>query len=1084
MVNATGEKAFQEHVIDNLTAHGWERGTDQHVNATLALYPPALLKFIQTTQPEAWEEFKQVHYMNPEEEFCELVTRTREDKGTLQLLREGVTKNGRTFTLLYAKPDSERNPQAVKNYQGNIFTVVDEVHYEVRDNPANRIDLVLFINGIPVVGAELKNELTGSTCEHGEIQWRKTRNPNEPLLKPYTGCLVYFSISNMEASFTTLLDRGTTQFHPFNKGYNYGPGNPPNDMDNMGHLTYYIWENVWSKDTLTDLIFNYLHIETKQQNGIPQPLREGRLIFPRYHQLNLIQTIQQDLKQDTLPYGTGGSFLIQHSAGSGKTKSIAWLAHTCAQLHDSNDNPVFGAVIVITDRQVVDTQLQNAVKGISKHAHQVGVVDKNSKQLAGYLNSGKRIIVSTVQKFSYIKDMLQEVQNRTGSKFAIIIDEAHSGQTGTHAANVRDILDQDPKDEGTLLDDLVQKDILPDPAVSSRGNLTFFAFTATPREETLARFAPNGKPYHLYSMKQAIKEHYILNVLDNYVTYDVIVKLIYSGEDGLLYNPDFARRALNIKIRSDEDTLTHKAQVVLDHMLLNVIDKLSGQGKGMIVASSRFEVYRWWKEIKSLVEANPIKYGRIKHLAAFTGTLDVPDMDERVSDKTLNGFDDTQIPTKFKQGEYNLLIVAQKFQTGFDAPPLVFMALDRSLSGVVAVQTLSRLNRTMVGKTGVSVLDFASNADNIREAFKRFHVESTLSEARTVSLDDLQSTARQVYSYGLFTTTEVEEYATALQGLAVNPEDKALARTARERFLPIVKRINDMKETDPRKLEQFKSSAKGYLGDYLFFIQFNRMRDAGLRNLHILLQDVLKHTIRPYKVDDEGWLDYVSIQRAGEHSQKEDFRNWNDEEPGTGFHTESSVTGKKKRKVRQRVFNLDEPISIKELVQSFNSRAILAYFGHDPNDEMVEIVTYSKTAEPGKTVLPMVQETDEETGRKRIFLTPAETERIMKEIENIALSIVKDEKLLELAQGNSFERFKRMAEEQYLDEAFVDVTREMVMARPTEDSGDITDLITKYSHEEPFKRILMEVLLECVYQENTNKQIHASRTAGAEGNEQ
>lgn len=1052
-----GERAFQSDVLDFIVeTNGFQRGQDKKIDRELALYTGDLIEFIKHTQPEVYRYFSS--YINPEAELAELVARERKVTGTLALVQKGIPESGSrpAIMLYYPKPVSSKNPESQIAFESNIFTIVEEVHYGVKTQTKSEIDLVLFINGIGIAAIELKNELTGQKLEHAELQWKRDRNPSEALLTPNTGCLVYYAVSTGEASFATKLARMQTRFYPFNKGFNYGAGNDPRDADESGCRTYYLWHETWTKTGLNDLIFNYAYLDTDAtDNG---DITSRRLIFPRYHQLDLISKVRKDLLDADSKYPQGSSFLIQHSAGSGKTKSIVWLANLLSSVHDSEDKALFDSVIIITDRQVVDRQLRDALVEQSRHGDLIGVVDRNSRQLAQYLASGKRIIVSTVQKFSYIKKILEELQaSPEGHRYAIIIDEAHSGQTGEHAVQVRERLTGTSNPAKTikedseipLLDALALSNSLP---VSK--SLTFFAFTATPRAETIARFCPDGAPYHLYSMKQAIDEEYILNVLDNYVSYEIINQLSFKGEDTKLESTAEAKKALSAYVRKNTETLAYKVETVLNHMATQTVHKIGGEGKGMVVAGSRLEVYEWFKLVQSFIASDP-KYAKIKPIAAYTGVLDnLEGKEGSVSDEILNGFPDTNIPDKF-DADYNLLIVAQKFQTGFDQPKLCSMYVDRTLTGITAVQTLSRLNRKMPGKEGVCIIDFQQNAGSIRDAFAEYYVKAELDGVRVVTEKDLEATARQVYSYSLFNEENARNYSNALAILRSKGNRQDAVKQAREIILAVGDRIRLLEAEDKVQLDLFKRIAREYLSDYIFLAQFVPIESKTLKDLRVLLIDALQQMSHPASHDDS-WLDNIVVSLAGTHIVDEDFTDLTPS-PDKDKREPGASTG----------ISLDKPISISELLAGWNARLITG-------------LDIPKTIKVGGLIVkPEYIEIGSDPVKNEV---ESQEERELKEDCRIVFSAISHDitsnlhiSLRRYATGKSFDRFRDPESiKRVSDEIFKSLNRLLRKATNTRTEEPLRYVLSKYSQDDEdslFRSDLIDFILAAIYQEITNEQL-------------
>jgi type I restriction enzyme R subunit len=743
------EISFEDEICDHLAGAGWlyAEGDAALYDRARALFPPDLIAWVQATQPRDWEALVKNHGPAAEAILLDRIRKQLDDRGTLEVMRHGVELIGlrRPLVLAQFKPAMGMNPDIVARYQANRLRVVRQLHYS-RHNE-NSFDLVLFLNGLPVATVELKSDFTQSLIDAID-QYKIDRNPRpkgqppEPLLSFPGGALVHFAVSNSEVAMSTKLEGPATRFLPFNLGDHGAKGNPLNPD---GHRTSYLWEQVWAREGWLEILGRYLvnqKNDKKQITGV---------IFPRYHQLDATRK----LRAAVLAEGAGGKYLIQHSAGSGKTNSIAWSAHFLSDLHDEGDNKVFSTVIVVSDRRVIDGQLQEALFGFERTSGVVATIknegDAKSAQLAKALDEGKRIIVCTIQTFPFALAAVRELAATQGKTFAVIADEAHSSQTGEAASKLKQVLS--PEDLADLNDggEISGEDILAaQMAARARDDgVTYVAFTATPKAKTLELFGRRPEPgrpagpgnlpaaFHVYSMRQAIEEGFILDVLKNYTPYRLAYKLANEGRewDDKEVERDAALKGIMRWVRLHPYNISQKVLIVVEHFRENVAPLLAGRAKAMVVLGSRMEAVRWQLAIDRYIKAKNYHIGT---LVAFSG--DVTDKESapepltetsRELNPNLRGRD---IADAFKGDEYQLLLVANKFQTGFDQPLLCGMYVDRRLAGIQAVQTLSRLNRAHPGKDTTYVLDFINNADEVLAAFRTYYETAELEAATDPNL--------------------------------------------------------------------------------------------------------------------------------------------------------------------------------------------------------------------------------------------------------------------------------------------------------------------------------------------------------------
>jgi type I restriction enzyme R subunit len=737
------EISFESEICAALVSKGWhyQAGDAQLYDRKRALFTPDLVAWITECEPKAWEALERLHGANAEETLVERVRKSLDDRGTLDVIRNGVEIIGvrQKIQLAQFKPAMGMNPDIVRRYEANRLRVVRQVRYAQTSELC--LDLVLFLNGIPVGTVELKTDFT-QCVEDAVDQYRFDRlpqskgGPREPLLSFPSGALVHFAVSNNEVMMTTKLAGPATEFLPFNQGNDGGKGNP---IPPFGHPTAYLWERVWERASWLELLGRYLVAQRDEKKQIK------KIIFPRFHQLDATRKLQAAVLQE----GAGGRFLIQHSAGSGKTNTIAWSAHFLSELHDEEDEKVFSTVIVVSDRRVIDGQLQDALFEFQR-THGVVETIKNegqakSAQLAAALAGGKKIIVCTIQTFPFALQAVRELAATEGKRFAVLADEAHSSQTGEAAAKLREILSpeeiEDLKDGGEIdTEDLLAAQMA---ARASDKGITYVAFTATPKAKTLQLFGrpvnagqpvgPDNLPgaFHVYSMRQAIEEGFILDVLKNYTPYKLAFKLAQEGKE--LDEKEVERSAALKKImqwvKLHPYNIAQKVQVVVEHFRANVAPLLDGKAKAMVVLASRKEAVRWKLAIDKYIREQRYPIGT---LVAFSGEVNDPESAaESLSEGSaelnpaLKGRD---IRDAFKGEEYQLLLVANKFQTGFDQPLLCGMYVDRRLAGVQAVQTLSRLNRSYRGKDTTYILDFANSAEEVLAAFRTYYETAELED--------------------------------------------------------------------------------------------------------------------------------------------------------------------------------------------------------------------------------------------------------------------------------------------------------------------------------------------------------------------
>jgi len=859
------EIAFESAIEDHLLKKGgYTKGDPDTFDKQLCLDPTVLLSFIKETQPEEWAYLVNIQKGNAEETLNESLCRAlnSEYEGCLTVLRHGFKCYGKLFRVAYFQPASGLNPETQKLYAANRLTVTRQLQYSNRH--MKKLDLVLSLNGIPFATAELKNPLTGQTWVDAVHQYMNDRDPRDLIFQYKKRTLVHFAVDTDEVHMTTRLGKSTS-FLPFNMGDRKGAGNPENPK---GYKTAYLWEQVLQRDSIHDIISRFIHLEAKEVKLGEVTVKKETMIFPRYHQFDSVRKLVDDARKR----GTGNNYLIQHSTGSGKSLSIAWLAHRLSSLHDDNDKKIFNSVIVVTDRIVLDQQLQNTIYQFEHKRGVVEKIDKDSTQLAQALVTGVPIIITTLQKFPFVTEKIGTLPKRT---YAVIVDEAHSSQSGERAAELKGVLagglikeDAELKAmEESLFD--YQEEILK--VMAQRGrqpNISFFAFTATPKYKTLEVFGQPGldgkpQPFHLYSMRQAIEEGFILDVLKNYTTYETYYRLIKSIEEDPQVDKRKAAQALARFMSIHSHNIAQKTEVMVEHFQHFTRHKIGGKAKAMVVTSSRLHAVRYKKSFDDYIAKKG--YKGIKTLVAFSGTVIDPDSPNLTfTEVGMNeGIREKELPGRFSTGEYQVLLVAEKYQTGFDQPLLHTMYVDKRLSGLRAVQTLSRLNRINQGKEDTFVLDFVNRPKEIQDAFQPYYEQTIVGEQ--ANPDQLYELQAKILEYPVFYGKEVDEFAKIFYKPKEkqNPKDHAEMNACLD---PAVNRFKQLGE----KQEEFRKTLVAYKNLYAFLSQIIPFQDTDLEKLYSYLRFLLiklpKRTGPLYNFDDEVTLQYYRLQKISEGS--------------------------------------------------------------------------------------------------------------------------------------------------------------------------------------------------------------------------
>ncbi len=826
MAKITTEAAFEEHIEDVLLKqHGFFSAKQEDYDKALCLRPETVISFIRATQTKKWADYCEL-IGDKAQATRNLLNRIKEvvDKeGTLHVLRKGFDiHGGGHFNLCYFEPTNPVAEESRRLYQENLLHLQRQVKFSEKDEKS--LDMSIFLNGLPIFTIELKNQISGQNVGHAMKQYKTTRNPKEPLFR-FKRCLAHFAVDNDLVYVTTELAGAKTMFLPFNQGSDGGAGNPP---CKIGYATSYLWQEVWQKSRILDLIQRFIRV-VDELDDKGKKTNKQRQIFPRFHQLTCVR----ELGADAQKYGAGRRYLNQHSAGSGKTNCIAWLANSLATLHTPDAKPVFSSVIVISDRRVIDRQLQRTLKQVIETPGMLVNIAADdgmtSKHLKDALEDGKRIIVTTLQKFGVIMDSMGELP---GERFAVIVDEAHSSQAGQSAKAVQKVLSYSSEDEKKDEEEKTVEDRILE-ELKHRGpqkNVSHFAFTATPKPETLQQFGTKKKdgtyrPFSLYTMRQAIEEGFILDVLKNYATYDQYWALLKKVKDDPEFDGAKAKSLLKQFVSRHERTIAKKVAIIVEHFQASVSTKLGGKAKAMIVTSSRLHAVRYRLAIDAYLKSIGSPY---KALVAFTDTVKDAKDGKEYTEAKMNGFPEATTADRFEADENRFLIVASKFQTGFDQPKLVAMYVDKKLNGVACVQTLSRLNRTMAGKVETFVLDFENSAEDIEKGFQPFYDRVTLS--KETDPNQLYNIRTDLDKFGIHEAKDVEAFAKlwfadkpklALLHAAVDPVAEKWKAEAEEEQV------------------DYKSKARDFVKLYAFISHLVPLRDTGLEKLAVFLRFLL-----------------------------------------------------------------------------------------------------------------------------------------------------------------------------------------------------------------------------------------------------
>jgi len=884
------EARLEDAIVDHLTTNGgyvfvdYRNGTAKdRYDKVLALDPALVLGFIEATQEKTWKSLAAIHGADTGKVVLDHLVKELDTKGMLKVLRQGFKCYGKKLRVAVFAPNNQMNPETLSLYGKNVLSVTRQLYYGVEHSKS--LDLVLFLNGLPIVTAELKNPMSGQTVEDAKRQYKKDRDHREPLFEFTKRALVHFAVDQDQVQMTTRLSGDKTHFLPFNLGNQGHAGNPP--AADGGYRTAYLWREVWQRDSLLDILGRFMHLQVEEKRiltdeGIRKVSKET-MIFPRYHQLDCVRGLIGHAKAN----GPGRNYLIQHSAGSGKSNSIAWLAHHLSSLHDAADKKVFDSVIVVTDRRILDQQLQNTIYQFDHKQGVVQKIDEDTRQLVQALATGTPIIITTLQKFPFIAETLEKLreENQFGvtistrdKRFAVIVDEAHSSQSGESAMELKGVLNANQiqvaaasyaaehgidDDDADQLAGVVRE-------MMRRGkqpNLSFFAFTATPKFKTKKVFdepGANGEsPFHLYTMRQAIEERFILDVLRNYITYEAYFRIVQATEEDVHVARKKAARALARMLTLHPHNLSAKTEVMVEHFRAHVKHKIGGRAKAMVVTDSRLHAVRYKRSFDKYIAENG--YTDVRTLVAFSGVVEEPDAPGKSwTEVAMNGgIKESELAEKFDSPEYQVLLVAEKYQTGFDQPLLHTMYVDKKLTGLHAVQTLSRLNRTCAGKEDTFILDFRNKPEEIFKAFKPYY-EDTPAEPLT-DAQHLYRLHHQIEETGLI----FEEEVMAFCAVYFKPRRKATVHDHAQMNGILDQAVERFKECDEADREEIKALFVNFRSMYGFLSQVIPYQDSDLEQLYTYLRFLLtklpkRETGPDPHLEDEIELQYYRLQKISE----------------------------------------------------------------------------------------------------------------------------------------------------------------------------------------------------------------------------
>jgi type I restriction enzyme R subunit len=875
-MNRTTEAAFETVIEAHLLQNGYVPMAPERFDRERAIFPETVLAFIRETQPKEWAKLEALHGDKTGEQILGDLCKWMDQNGALATLRHGFKCYGRTLHAAFFKAAHELNPELEARYAANRLGLTRQLHFSPRSEKS--LDVTLSLNGIPVVTVELKNPLTGQRVEDARRQYKQDRDPREPIFEFKRRTLVHFAADTESVLMTTRLAGGATHFLPFNKGCDGGAGNPP-DPAGRTYRTAYLWEEVLQRDSLLDLLARFIHVQTdEKRDDQGRKVKTESMIFPRYHQLQAVRQLVDAARSE----GVGRNYLVEHSAGSGKSNTIGWLTHRLASLHDSANQRVFDSVIVVTDRVVLDQQLQDTIYQFEHKRGVVQRIDESSRQLAEALENAVPVIITTLQKFPFVSRQLLKLAEERGEsgtgtlatrRCAVIIDEAHSSQGGETATDLKEVLG------GEGLRDEAKKRAVEEGhddmeelfrSMAKRGqqaNLSFFAFTATPKHKTLAVFGRDGQPAHRYTMRQAIEEEFILDVLRHYTSYATYFKLLKACEDDPNVERKKAAQALARFMKLHPHNIAQKTEVMVEHFQAVTRHKIGGRAKAMVVTGSRLEAVRYKQSFDRYIQE---KGYAIKSLVAFSGTV----QDDKLAGVTYtevgmnHGISEKELPEKFTTQEYHVLLVAEKYQTGFDQPLLHTMFVDKRLAGIQAVQTLSRLNRIHPLKEDTFVLDFVNDREEIRQAFKVYYEGAEMGEH--VDPARMYAIKGDIDASGVYLNEEVERFCAVY--FTPKQRQSAMDHQAMNAALdPAVSRFSVRQKDNEEEAELWRGKVQAFQNLYGFLSQVIPYQDSDLERLYVFLRHLAAKLPRrksgpAYQFDDEVRLDYYRLQKISEGS--------------------------------------------------------------------------------------------------------------------------------------------------------------------------------------------------------------------------
>jgi len=870
------EGAFETVIEATLLANGYVAQPADGFDRDRAVFPEAVLDFIQSTQPREWKALEALHGEKTGAQVLTDLTKWMDREGSLATLRHGFKCYGKTLRVAFFKAAHALNPELEARYAANRVGITRQLRFSKTSEKS--LDVALSVNGIPVASVELKNAMTGQTVENALRQYRSDRDPREPIFEFKRRMLVHFAADTDTVFMTTRLAGSATHFLPFNKGHDCGAGNPP-DPKGRSYRTAYLWEEVLQRDSLLDLLARFVHLQIEEKRDDQgRKVKKETLIFPRYHQLEAVRHLVDTAQRE----GVGHNYLVEHSAGSGKSNTIGWLTHRLASLHDERNARVFDSVIVITDRVVLDKQLQDTIYQFEHKHGVVQKIDESSRQLAEALESAVPIIITTLQKFPFVSRQLAKMAEERGEAeggalqsrhCAVIIDEAHSSQGGETATDLKEVLGGQglreeaarymAENEEADMDELYR-------SMAKRGrqaNLSFFAFTATPKHKTLKVFGRDGKPAHRYTMRQAIEEGFILDVLKYYTTYATYFQLLKSSQDDPNVERKKAARALARFLKLHPHNIAQKTEVMIEHFNAATQHKIGGRAKAMVVTGSRLEAVRYKQSFDRYIKE---KGYSIKSLVAFSGVVTDDKLKEvTYTEEGMNlGVREKELPEVFATQEYQVLLVAEKYQTGFDQPLLHTMYVDRRLAGIQAVQTLSRLNRIHPLKEDTFVLDFVNDREEIRDAFKTYFAGAEIGEdVDPARLYDIKS---ELDERGIYTAADIERFSSVYfkPRQRQSPNDHQLMNASLD--LCVV-RFKELQQGEADEAELWRGKLLAFCNLYGFLSQIIPYQDTDLERLYVFLRHLAtklpKRGAGPtYQFDDEVRLEYYRLQKISEGS--------------------------------------------------------------------------------------------------------------------------------------------------------------------------------------------------------------------------